>query len=119
MYRLIFVISFLFFSLTNSKASEEKVIELPLCIEEKNIGCLQVIPLIPNQAYVINDPSFGGSFSLVCNLDDHILVIDTPFTPLAMKAILDWVQEKMGSIKKISAIYSHHHVDCLGTLLHK
>ena len=124
MFRLFLLISFLFLSLINSKAMEKEVIKLPLCVEEKEIGHLQVIPLIANQAYVINDTTFtspgGDSFSLVCNLDEHILIIDTPYTPLAMTAVLNWVKEenwakdKMGSIKTISVINSHHHVDCLG-----
>lgn len=78
---------------------------------------LMIFEISKNTAFVIEDSSFDcpSSYSMVVVTSPrNILVIDTPFTPNGMDAVLKWIDQKFGKDKKITAINTHHHVDCLG-----
>ena len=51
--------------------------------------------------------------SLAVVMDDHLVLVDTPWTPQATQEMLAWLEAQVGS-KQIVAINSHFHLDNLG-----
>jgi len=51
--------------------------------------------------------------SLAVVMDDHLVLVDTPWTPLATEEILTWLEAQVGP-KEIVAINTHFHLDNLG-----
>lgn len=84
-------------------------------VETKSHYPLTISEIIKGQAYVVEDPSFVSAYSLLVRLSENeVLVIDTPYTPQGMDAVLGWIDENLGDNQKVTAINTHHHVDCLG-----
>jgi metallo-beta-lactamase class B len=51
--------------------------------------------------------------SLAVVMDDHLVLVDTPYTPQATQEMLDWLEDQIGP-KKTIAINAHFHLDNLG-----
>lgn len=109
------VVLFFVLEFSDVKAMESAVEEIPIMRNDQKIGRVELIPLIDDQAYVVNDRSFVASFSCICKVNEnHWLMIDTPCTPLVAEAVMSWVSNKFGSNQQFTAINTHHHVDCVG-----
>lgn len=81
----------------------------------KEVGCLDVITVVENDAYIIRDCSFVPAFSCLLRASDRSwLAVDTPYSPLATDALIDWVKKKHGQDQKFVVINTHHHIDRLG-----
>jgi len=51
--------------------------------------------------------------SLAVMMEDHLVLVDTPWTPQATEEMLTWLEEQVGK-KEIVAINTHFHLDNLG-----
>jgi metallo-beta-lactamase class B len=51
--------------------------------------------------------------SLAVVMDDHLVLVDTPYTPQATQEMLAWLEDQLGT-KETIAINAHFHLDNLG-----
>ncbi len=74
---------------------------------------LSINEIKPN-LYIVTHAYPWPANSLVSIMENgNILIIDTPYTPKAMKSVLNWIYKKFGK-RNIKAVNTHFHIDRLG-----
>jgi glyoxylase-like metal-dependent hydrolase (beta-lactamase superfamily II) len=68
---------------------------------------------IQDGAFVITHSFPWAANSLAVVMDDHLVLVDTPWTPQATEEMLTWLEDQVGP-KEIVAINTHFHLDNLG-----
>lgn len=68
---------------------------------------------IQDGVFVITHSFPWGANSLAVVMGDHLVLVDTPWTPAATEALLTWLESQVGQ-KEIIAINTHFHLDNLG-----
>jgi len=98
-----------------SSASRARLSFPSVTLQDQFQNKLTVFEIVKDTAFVIEDSSFAPSYSMViATSPQDILIIDTPYTPNGMEAVLVWIEHKFGKAQHITAINTHHHVDRLG-----
>ena len=68
---------------------------------------------IQEGVFVITHTFPWAASSLAVVMGDHLILVDTPWTPEATQEMLDWLSTQVGA-KDILAINTHFHLDNLG-----
>jgi glyoxylase-like metal-dependent hydrolase (beta-lactamase superfamily II) len=68
---------------------------------------------IQEGVFVITHSFPWDANSLAVVMGDHLMLVDTPWTPQATEAMLTWLEAQVGS-KEVVAINTHFHLDNLG-----
>jgi metallo-beta-lactamase class B len=71
------------------------------------------VRMIQDGAYVFAHAFPWRANSLAVVMGDHLVLVDTPWTPQATEEILAWLEEQVGQ-KQVIAINTHFHLDNLG-----
>lgn len=88
----------------------------PAILATEKIGEELVVRQIEARTWVVTHLVPYPANSLVAEGDDgSLMLVDTPWTPEATGALLDWFEAKLGK-RKVSAFVTHFHLDALGGL---
>lgn len=88
----------------------------PAILSTATINDELVVRQIEARTWVVTHKVPFPANSLVVESDDgQLMLVDTPWTPAATKAMLDWFEAKLGK-RNVNAFITHFHLDALGGL---
>jgi metallo-beta-lactamase class B len=107
-------ISLLVFILGCTPVVESPLVEIPV----ESISYIEIAPDLVVRHIQDGVFEFTHSFpwdanSLAVVMGEHLVLVDTPYTPKATKEVLDWLETQVGP-KDVIAINTHFHLDNLG-----